>query len=1458
MIRMLGSIAVSLAISVTALAAADASKQRTAPDPADLKPATAKLLNKPRGQRSAMPDDGAQNARYIIQFEGDAMPLALAKLSQRAARGQKNANTPVIDVQSAAAHNQVELLQSQQSSMIAKMSGQAGSIEVLRTHQYALNAATVRMSATTAKRVQNMPGVRSVERDEAMELTTPTSVPFIGADQLWDGSATAGIPYLGEGMVVGIIDSGINHSHPSFAATGADGYTAVNPLGEGVYLGECATISGLCNSKLIGAYTFLNSQISDPPDEILIQGDAPSTDTDGHGTHVASTAAGNVVADVALPDADGNPGSLIFDQVTGVAPHANVVAYKVCAPSCFFADIVAAVDQAIQDGVVDVLNHSIGSPGGSPWESTQATAFLNARAAGIFVANSAGNSGPDAGTAEAAGNAPWVAGVAATTHDRSYPPKILQDMSGGDTPAPADINGLSVSGAITGSIVYAGDFPTQNGSQNDVEPEQCLDPFPPGTFTPDQIVLCDRGGIARTAKGQHVRDGGAGGFILGNTDGGATSVNADFHVLPAIHISAADAGEVRNWLASGAGHVGTITAVDTVISDPAAGDNLAGFSSRGPYTGYDILAPNTAAPGVDILAAGAELTQDQVDLIAELYAGTPSEFPAVRGSYGAIGGTSMASPHIAGAAALLKQAHPDWSDAEVLSAIMTTGTWDLVKEDGSTPADPFDFGGGRVEIALAVNAGLLLDESSAAFEAADPVLDGDPKTLNVAGLVNRNCVLECSWTRTVKATEGGSWTASTSDPTLSVSPTSFTLAAGETQTLTVTANSAALPADEWAHGRVNLTPAAGPEQHLTVSLVPSSGEVPAQVSITASRDADSYLVEGIESIAISNLQVAVGGLVAPTDTALSLGQDSDNASPYDNLSDGVDFVLVPVNSGQIRFVAFTQDATTTSPDLDLYVGFDDNQDGLPDASEEICVSATASSTEVCDITGTAEDGNLWVVVQNWRASDSAPDALVLSTALVGGNEGNLTVEAPNAVPQLTPFDIRLIWDLPASEPGDVFFGSVTLGSDASNPDNVGFIPVTITRGDDDVSYSVSSDQASPGDTLTFAIEVAPNLTPEDRTYSVSADIPDGFTLVPGSVTEGGAEENGVINWSVSKESLADASPAYEVTTSNETAACAAPFANSGGYVDLEQFGIFPDTTVTGDSLTFGAFGAQNFSFFGESFTGGFNFTDDGFAFFSPGQAGPTPFINQPIPSLDEPNSLMAILWRDFIIPTPSTTPGAVAGVSLASAGANLSLLEYDNLEAWPGGAGDSIDIEVAIFGTVDDTPEAYEIIFAFDNIVSGSNVGTIGVENAAGTQGTQFAFNDVAVTDGMAICFDLIGPAIEPTELSYQVTVDEEALDTTVTSTMVNSVDSVGTEVVGETVDVTVVAPAVPGDVNGDGIVDRTDINLIRAARNTPADGPDDPRDLNGDGVIDILDARLASLQCDLRSCATPPPIPPE
>jgi len=251
---------------------------------------------------------------------------------------------------------------------------------------------------------------------------------------------------------------------------------------------------------------------------------------------------------------------------------------------------------------------------------------------------------------------------------------------------------------------------------------------------------------------------------------------------------------------------------------------MASFSSRGPFTGFDFLAPSVSAPGVDVLASGANLQFhhpgfDDSDTTND---------PAVAGDYGIISGTSMSSPHVAGVTALLRQLHSDWSGAEILSALMTTGTTAMRKEDGATPADIFDFGGGRIMPPDAARVGLVLDETVANFEAANPALGGDPATLNVASMVSNGCAPTCSWQRTVRnATDGPvSYHVSTSGAAgmqIEANPGSFSLDAGETQTLSITADVSQATKGVFNFGEVQLNPDAAqgtltpPTQHIPVA-----------------------------------------------------------------------------------------------------------------------------------------------------------------------------------------------------------------------------------------------------------------------------------------------------------------------------------------------------------------------------------------------------------------------------------------------------------------------------------------------------------------------------------------------------------------------------------------------------------------------------------------------------------------
>jgi uncharacterized repeat protein (TIGR01451 family) len=754
----------------------------------------------------------------VAQYQGGVNGITPTSLQSPLPNAQRNANIRgVLNAKSSISRAYADHLVKEQTNFQTQAEQKLGrKIKTTHNFKYAFNGVTTQLTQDEAARIAAMPDVIAIERDVAHSMDTTDTPRFIGATGVWTGES--GLPGVkGEGMLVGIIDSGIDHKNKSFAAVGDDGYAPLNPFGYGNFLGECAQFKDLCNNKLVGSYVFLDGQ--DSGIDLLSQpGDPLSKDTDGHGSHTASIAAGNVVNTATVSDHTGRDSGISLGPISGIAPHANIIAYKVCAPSCYTSDIINAVDQAIIDGV-DAINHSIGSSALNPWEEAKALAFLNARAAGIMVQNSAGNTG-GAGQATIGANAPWVTSVAWSTHDRDFTEKYLQNLKGGETSPPANIPGKSLSGSYAGPIVYAGNF--INGHPN---PAQCLVPFPEGTFT-DQIVVCDRGEIARTDKCKNVAVGGAKGCVLANLTGEAASVDADLMPIPAINVNAANGDALKLWLASGTGHTARISETSKAFRNPALMDIMSPTSSAGPFTGFDFLAPSVSAPGVNVFAAGADLRFAHPGLETL----DPEDDPSVVGKYGIISGSSMASPHMTGAAILLKQLHPDWTPAEILSAFMTTGQTLMLKAEGTAPADAFDFGGGRVQVNVAAKAALVLDETAQHFLEADPKTGGDPSTLNVAALVQDQCNVECSWTRTVKATADGSWSVSaTGTPQITVNPTSFTLTAGQTQVIYITARAAALPENIFAFGQVKLIPkdTNQPATVIQMAVKPASATNPA-------------------------------------------------------------------------------------------------------------------------------------------------------------------------------------------------------------------------------------------------------------------------------------------------------------------------------------------------------------------------------------------------------------------------------------------------------------------------------------------------------------------------------------------------------------------------------------------------------------------------------------------------------
>lgn len=745
------------------------------------------------------PEVATGTAVYIIQLAGEPVATYRGGVDGLAATTPGLTGSRKLDVTAPNVVAYEKYLVNKQAEWITAVARQIDrQPRILHQYTYAYNGLALELDGQEAAAVAALPGVANIQREKSYDLLSDAGPEWIGAPAIWDGSPA--IQNQGEGIIIGVIDTGINIDHPSFADVGGDGHDHTNPLGLNVYRGWCHPAHPnykaeyICNDKLIGMWDF-----ADAINPLDTEEDGPE-DSQGHGSHTASTAAGNVIS----ATVNTATGYGYTATISGVAPHANVIAYDACIVSCPGSALLAAINQAIPDGV-DVINYSI-SGGADPYNDAVELAFLNANEAGVFVAAAAGNSGP--GSSTLFHQSPWVATVGASTHNRSFSNSLTHLASSAGSLAA--ISGKSVSsGYGPATIVYAGDFGDA----------LCQNPFPAGTWTNGEIVVCDRGVVARVDKGANVLLGGAGGLVLANDQPDQT-LNGDAHYLPAVHVNYYDGLVLKNWLATGSNHVATIAGATLDLS-AANGDVLASFSSRGPNTAFDVIKPDIVAPGVDVLAA---LNSDGLP--------PPPE-------YGFDSGTSMAAPHLAGAAALLLGAHGSWSPDEVRSALMMTAVTTITKENGITPADPFDRGAGRVDLAQAVQAGLVLDETKADYEAANPALGGDPKALNLPSLADSACLFTCSWTRTLRSslTASTQWTASVAAPpgmVITVTPSTFTVAASATQSVMIEADVTNFDGTPgWGFATVTFSSPGQVDLHLPVAVRKAYGNDLAALSKTA-------------------------------------------------------------------------------------------------------------------------------------------------------------------------------------------------------------------------------------------------------------------------------------------------------------------------------------------------------------------------------------------------------------------------------------------------------------------------------------------------------------------------------------------------------------------------------------------------------------------------------------------------
>lgn len=929
------------------------------------------------------------------------------------------------------------------------------------SYRYTFNGFAARLTGIQAQKLRSRKDVLNVWQDSVRYLYTNDSPTFLG---LFD--ATAGLAAArqlnGDGVVIGIIDSGIAPEHPSFAdIREADRpglcrseWAETSLLGlwlcqrfknrDDVKLfdppagwnGTCETgenfLATACNNKIIGARFYLDgfqSTFLMDANEFISPRDA-----DGHGTHIASIAAGTEVR--------ATIGGNEIDRIVGIAPRARIAVYKACwlepgaeRGSCSTSDLQRAIEDAVADGV-DIINYSVGNTDISISDPDD-LALLAASNAGVLSVVAAGNDGPAAGgvgSILSPAGAPWVLTVAASSRTGDRFEKAVRvdtpsDVAGDYVAQEASFTPpLIDNGPIAAALILVDDNDTTGGTTYDA----CT-ALTNGDELTDKIAFLQRGGPTTCTfevKLRNVDAAGAAAAVVFSNNGelivmGGTrdSVN-----IPAVMIGQSDGEKLLAKLQNGETVEVTLDKA-LILAVPDNGNVMASFSSRGPnMTALDILKPDVTAPGVNILAGQ-----------------TPDVANGIRGEFFQyLSGTSQSTPHVAGIAALIRQDHPDWSPAAIKSALVTTGRQDVVETDGTNTTDPFDFGGGHVVPNLAVNPGLVYEADKEDYDAflcglsnsvigdtecADLVAAGFPTeatnlnqpSIAVSALVSSKTITR----RVTNVGAAAQYTVAVDAPPgidVDVTPSVLSLGSGETDrfNITMTVTSAAL--NTWHFGSLTWSD----NEHIARSPIAVRPEpFFAPLDIIAS-GASGTLQFNVQFGYTGDYSATIEGLAAPV-----LFQGTVTDDPFDTyiqipLQGTVPTNIFRVPPGTINVsatdtwlrVALFDANTTGDDDLDLYVYYCPQVD----LCDPPFFSGRFDSNELIELEP-RDSGSYMIDVHGFNTESASTDFdLFVWTVGAADNEGNPFITGPSSATNNQQGQIGINWD---GLGNDTHLGTVT-------------------------------------------------------------------------------------------------------------------------------------------------------------------------------------------------------------------------------------------------------------------------------------------------------------------------------------------------------------------------------------------------------------------------------------------------